>query len=147
MSTTLQTLAADVILAHSTPVQWALSLVSGSVRVICVRTAAASTAGDDITATAHRLRLSCVSTFLMGGIHTIHGHGHGLMYPDSSNIGLKHVAAGCKIEAAVDGDGRDISKTVTGLTVSVRNCSTSSWSLVRLRVLAPIGSWNETAVG
>ena len=75
MSTTLHTLAADVILAHSTPVQWALSLVSGSVRVLCVCTAAASTAGDDITATAHRLRVSCVSTLLVGGIQTVHGHG------------------------------------------------------------------------
>ena len=66
--------------------------------------------------------------------------GHGLRSPDSSDIGLKHVAAGFKIEAAVDGDGREISKTVTGLTVSVRSCSTSSWSLAMLRVLAPIGS-------
>ena len=44
-------------------------------RILCVCTAAASTAGDDITATAHRLRVSCVSMLLVGGIQTVHGHG------------------------------------------------------------------------
>ena len=45
-------------------------------------------------------------------------HRHGPRSPDSSNIGLKHVAAGFKIEAAVAGDGRDISSAQTGLTAN-----------------------------
>ena len=64
--------------------------------------------------------------------------GHGLTSPDSSNIGLKPFAAGFKIEAAVAGDGRDISNTQTKLTASIQNYSTSSSSLAMLRVLGSV---------